>query len=1037
MTQSWGTEPVGERTRAVQADAPAKLVYEREREDVIVRRGTDKHVPTDAEVRTTLAGIALAGGGIRSATFSLGVLQKLGEAKKLFRFDFLSTVSGGGFLGGWYSAWLARTWASGQIPPSERIEQDRHRPLVLDGTVATPEDVPDGSKSAQNEDPIHHLRLFSNYLTPRRGVFSGDTWRAAVVITRNLVLTWLVCLPLLLAAVTAAQLYFVADYDQCESERSAIGMHDPQAKFVCPSPSTTPTIIVSEHRLLRAVTPGLVILGWLCAFTLVWIVFSTGAWWLPSTIGIIANGLIALVVFYRHSQGGANPLFHPIGHLPVFLAFWGSVVIVLVYGLASWLFYRVRVAHPKDVPWETLRTRIVRHQAVLLSFAVALTVVLMLTALGADTVAWLTSPSGGPALAITKAGGWFAILLSLLSAVYTSIKSAPSARGAKTDAPQSSGSQLIFTLAPPLLLIVLLLGAASIVRQLFVASRGLATSRLSYGMLAGIGVMVLFAGFEFVFEPEQTPKPLKKIPTSLPTLIKRVAALLIACVTAYIVGQVLPVTIHSRFLILAGAFMALALLVLRLVTTKKPFPGPLGVPGLVGVAAALLIGAVGFAYLCTHGLLVPAGVKDIPDAQIRAAVAAIIVFVPLYLIGEWVTVETDATRSTVLVAIGMTAAAAWLIVSTLDGQHYVQVHYVEKAVSAITIFISAVIALGWMIDPNLMSLHNFYKSRLVRAYLGASNRTGRTHQEITDSAPGDDVLLCELKNAEKGAPIHLINTTLNLVGARDLATAQRSAASFVLSHKYCGSMRTGFRPTERYMSGKLTLGAAVAASGAAVSPNMGARTQSAAISLLLALFNVRLGLWAPTPDKRRWIESQPHLWPFYLLREALSQTNDLGTFSYLTDGGHFDNTGLYSLVERGVRFIVIVDSGEDPRPCFADLGDAIRRCRIDFGAEIDLTSGAQTFQDPKSNRHWVVGKIRYADPHLAVLGWTPDERRLFRDGTILWLKPRVASLDSVDVQQYHLEHDTFPHQTTVNQWFDEAQFESYRALGYQSAASLL
>src|SRR5215213_4930852 len=61
-----------------------------------------KHAPEN------LVGLAFSGGGIRSATFCLGVLQALHELKLLRIFDYLSTVSGGGYLGGWWSAWLSR-----------------------------------------------------------------------------------------------------------------------------------------------------------------------------------------------------------------------------------------------------------------------------------------------------------------------------------------------------------------------------------------------------------------------------------------------------------------------------------------------------------------------------------------------------------------------------------------------------------------------------------------------------------------------------------------------------------------------------------------------------------------------------------------------------------------------------------------------------------------------------------------------------------------------------------------------------------------
>jgi len=363
-----------------------------------------------------------------------------------------------------------------------------------------------------------------------------------------------------------------------------------------------------------------------------------------------------------------------------------------------------------------------------------------------------------------------------------------------------------------------------------------------------------------------------------------------------------------------------------------------------------------------------------------------------------------------------------------------------------------VVALGWMADPNALSIHTFYKARLVRGYLGASNSQRRRElQDITETASGDDIQLQDVHTTRAGGPYHLVNTTLNLVGGRDLTTAQRSAVNFVLTRQFCGSVRTGYRDTRSYMDGELTLGAAVAASGAAVSPAMGSRTPTAALTMLLAFLNVRLGLWVPAPHKAYWRTPQTRLWPFYLLRESLSQANDVIAYCYLTDGGHFDNTGLHALVERACRFIVLVDSGADPEPCFEDVGQAIRRCRIDFGAEIDLPvngfrqvesyqidlgpapGGSVRRNDRRVVRaHYAVGTITYAASHLKALGWDPlpaDEVR----GVIVWIKPTIAADDPADVRQYGYQNAAFPQQSTINQWFDESQFESYRKLGERSA----
>jgi hypothetical protein len=392
--------------------------------------------------------------------------------------------------------------------------------------------------------------------------------------------------------------------------------------------------------------------------------------------------------------------------------------------------------------------------------------------------------------------------------------------------------------------------------------------------------------------------------------------------------------------------------------------------------------------------------------------------------------RSDNRRSLYLVAFAYaTIAAIFFIRLAVAGPEW---YLVPGLLAAICVWVGA---LGWMVDPNAVSMHQFYKSRLVRAYLGASNvrRLKDKTKEITETVAGDDVQLRSLRNCARGGPYHLINTTLNLVAGRDLATAQRSASSFVLSQEYCGAPRTNYCATEQYMNGQLTLGTAIAASGAAISPNMGAKKPTAALAMLMTLLNVRLGYWAPTPNRDGWNSSQPRLWPFYLVREFLSQTNDLSDYCYLTDGGHFDNTGLYSLIERGCRYVVLVDCGADPKPsCFQDFGEAIRRCRIDFGTEIELSLDPFIYSKcGQPEQCYAVGKIYFSKEHMQSLGHAEESLKDLdsRTGTIVYFKPAVMESVTPDVRQYAIENKNFPQQSTANQWFDEAQFESYRRLG--------
>jgi hypothetical protein len=411
----------------------------------------------------------------------------------------------------------------------------------------------------------------------------------------------------------------------------------------------------------------------------------------------------------------------------------------------------------------------------------------------------------------------------------------------------------------------------------------------------------------------------------------------------------------------------------------------------------------------------------------------------------------DNRRSIRLLFVAYLTLMGLLIHSQIpQGHEHYRYEYAFGVFGLLVSVLTWLVGFGWLANPNTFSMHNFYKWRLVRAYLGASNMERHTvNKDITEAAPGDDMLLTKMDNCKRGAPYHLINATLNLVAGRDLVLAQRSADSFLFSKHYCGSLRTDYRLTKDYMKGQLSLGTAIAVSGAAASPNMGSRTPTSALAMLMTLLNVRLGYWVPTPNKEDWQLARPRLWPFYLIREFFSQTNDLSSYCYLTDGGHFDNTGIYPLVKRGCSFIVAADCGADPLHSFSDLGDVIRLCRIDFGAEIKLDiENFLSYEGGKIKRlmesHFIVGSISYPDEHLRILNSCrcpqqacicefTDTQRL---GTIIIFKPSLTSKDKADLRQYALENPAFPHTATTNQWFDESQFESYRRLGQLCAQSL-
>jgi hypothetical protein len=241
----------------------------------------------------------------------------------------------------------------------------------------------------------------------------------------------------------------------------------------------------------------------------------------------------------------------------------------------------------------------------------------------------------------------------------------------------------------------------------------------------------------------------------------------------------------------------------------------------------------------------------------------------------------------------------------------------------------------------------------------------------------------------------------------------------------CGSLTAGYRPSAEYGDG-ITLGTAMAISGAAANPNMGYHS-SPVLGLLMTLFNVRLGWWLGNPGApgaKTWRRSGPGYSVGPLFSEAIGNTTDLYKYVNLSDGGHFENLGLYEMVLRRCHFIVVSDGGEDPECAFADLGEAVRKIRIDFGIPIDFgtmtiypRSAIDTLKSPGHN--CAVGRICYS----VVDGADAP------DGIIVYIKPACYGDEPRDIYEYFKTNPTFPHESTSDQFFSESQFESYRMLG--------
>ena len=364
---------------------------------------------------------------------------------------------------------------------------------------------------------------------------------------------------------------------------------------------------------------------------------------------------------------------------------------------------------------------------------------------------------------------------------------------------------------------------------------------------------------------------------------------------------------------------------------------------------------------------------------------------------------------------------------------------------------------------NASSLHSFYRARLTRAYLAVGNRQRSMNDDagscadVTRVVEGDDTRLHSYRPEAEGGPIHLINTCLNQT--RDdksgLYNADRKGTAVTATWRgFEVGPREFVALQPEHDAG--TLGRWVAVSGAAASPGAGAYT-SRGLALLVYFLGVRLGYWMRAPRERKHVRQPGWLsrlaWralpkPMMLTSEASATFYGVERpWWYLSDGGHFENSGVYPLIKRELGFILLSDAGCDALYEFGDIENLVRKARIDFCAEIDfysrdeaaslftLGSTELTVLSPEdmannhSRRGVLLARIRYRE-RPGPAGADGSAGQPFRpEGTLLVIKPNLHDALDVDLLAYAQKHECFPHESTGDQSFDEAQWESYHRLG--------
>ena len=373
--------------------------------------------------------------------------------------------------------------------------------------------------------------------------------------------------------------------------------------------------------------------------------------------------------------------------------------------------------------------------------------------------------------------------------------------------------------------------------------------------------------------------------------------------------------------------------------------------------------------------------------------------------------------------------------------------------------------LGWFQNINLFSLHRLYRDRLMETFLPDFRLSSGDAMPKGPSEPARDAntaFLSTMYTAGNG-PYHIINANVVLAGSKEPRHRGRGGNNFILSPLFCGSDATGWRRSAHWKmhAGCMTLPTAMAISGAAINPRTGAVDRSPLrepiLSFLMSLTNFRLGLWALNPSveqdcscktksKIKEKPARPNFLDPGICQGLLPRMhNEDRAFIELTDGAHFDNTGLYELIRRKVKLIIMVDGTADKDINYLSLANALERIRVDFGVQIRFEEKKHNLEgllpNPKqktafvqkynlAERGYAIARIDY-QPHNEV------SRDREEDGVLILIKSTMVESLPADVLGYKSAHEDFPNESTADQFFDEVQLEAYRELGYRITKAAL
>ena len=364
-----------------------------------------------------------------------------------------------------------------------------------------------------------------------------------------------------------------------------------------------------------------------------------------------------------------------------------------------------------------------------------------------------------------------------------------------------------------------------------------------------------------------------------------------------------------------------------------------------------------------------------------------------------------------------------------------------------TLAVTAIAAtMGFLIDANSTSLNGFYRNRLADAFAVGVDADERA----VSLPPGKVYRFSHMASSSTSQrlPLHIV-TTVNSQAPNEAPT-MRGGFPLVFGpdeiHLFREERTEVAVNTAAYEEfagpGRVSVMAAVAVSGAALSPLMGRfAVQMAPYRLLLALFNLRVGCWVYNPLHTGAVDTPPSAWSHWMwmtrkvgllnvVREGVGRSSANERWIYLSDGGHLDNTGLVECVRRCVvderrGRILILDASNDPVDSWSAVGDAIAVVRADLNVDL------RRLEDEAGAPPWM---RRYAGAGLDIIvvkAIRASEENPDNEPATWWdaLPPNV--------QSFQKTHADFPRASTTRQKFGDLEFEAYRALGYAATVSSL